>query len=306
MSPLYLFAIIAAVCPVFAAPAIDFTVPEPEKPAHVMRVMPQTADSRPLSPETEQQLHHGLLERCRLMLPPQRVQPRLVRRGNEVHLHLYTPLKTPPGVSSEHLLQLYLNRVPNTCFLGIHPQTETLLRRPDIRDIIARYEQAVTTWMEGPRCTPPPRPAELPPADDTAGYMLAEYPGRDRSGQYGYDYLIIRQPEVARAEALLVTNRDVVSCTISSDDPRFLDVRLSPEASERFRALTRSLAAAGGSLALVSDGSVLCHLRMNEELSGSFKLKHTELQNLRAALLPPMPCKVKMESVLTKEGKTPY
>lgn len=284
-----------------AAPGtIDFTVPEPAAAAHIMRVELQPPHGSRLSPDIEQAAHRGILERCRLLRPEQDVLPRLTRRAGAVYLQLYTPLSAPAGSRIDDHLQLCLNYTPRTAFLRVHPQSEQLLRRGDIHDIIARYEQEMTTWMESPRTTPPPAPAPLPHSGETAGYMLVEYPRLTEDGTHCYDYLIVRQPEAARAEGQLVTNHDISECRTvappASGTPRHpgLEIRLHRQAAERFTALTRSIAADKGHLVVVADGSVLCYLAIPVELGSRFRLYDSSLPTLHAALLPPLPCRVRL------------
>lgn len=286
---------------VSAAPGtIDFTVPEPARASHTMQVELQPPHGTRLSPDMEQTAHRGILERCRLLLPPQEVLPRLTRRDGTVYLQLYTPLSVPPGSRADNRLQLCLNYVPRTAFLRVHPQSDRILKRRDIRDIIARYEQEMTTWMESSRTAPPPTPAPLPHTGETAGYMLAEQPLLTEDGECCYEYHIVRQPEVARTEGQLVTNHDIRECRVveqQADGTHHrpaLEIHLNRQAADRFSALTRSIAADKGYLAVVSDGSVLCHLAIPVELSSRFRLYDTALPTLHPALLPPLPCRIRL------------
>lgn len=285
-----------------SAPAgsIDFTVPEPQPAVHIMRVelLPGGAPAEP------EQVHRRLLERCRLLLPESDIPPRLRRRGGKIFLHIYTPLSAPSPHRVDQRLQTCLNHSPSTAFLRIHPDSARLLKRRDIRAAIARYEQSMTTWLESPRTTPPPPLPLLPHTGPTAGYMLAEHPTPSAAGNTDYEYLIVCRPEVARADGLLVTNHDILSCRRVAADttaPPALELQLNKEAAARFASLTRSIAADKGKLAIVSGATVLCQLNIPLPLGDRFRLYDSHPRALQLALLPPLPCRVQ----LTRANPTP-
>ncbi len=284
-----------------AAQGIDFTVPEPRQPDYVWRLELLPTEGGFLTPKQEREALRLVAERCRL-LAPNRVAPRLVRHEGQVFLHLYSPLKLRPGEDAAVLLQHFLNRRPQTCFLAVHPRQEELLEREDVINLISRYELEMTAWMESPRTTPPPRLPHLPDAGDTAGYMLAEQPGTDEQGNIGYAHLIVRAPAVARSEGLLVSNEAVaeveivpISDVLSSE--KGVRIRLLPEAAARLHRLTLPLAREKGHLALVSDGSVLAVAAVTEPLSREFILTGVDARDMLYSLLPPLPCEVRLHSV---------
>lgn len=284
-----------------AAQGIDFTVPEPRQPDYVWRLELLPAEGGILTPKQEREALRLVAERCRL-LAPNRVPPRLVRHEGQVFLHLYSPLKLRPGEDAAVLLQHFLNRRSQTCFLAVHPRQEELLEREDVINLISRYELEMTAWLESPRTTPPPRLPHLPDAGDTAGYMLAEQPGTDEQGNIGYAHLVVRAPAVARSEGLLVSNEAVaeveivpVSDVLSPE--KGVRIRLLPEAAARLHRLTLPLAREKGQIALVSDGSVLAVAAVTEPLSREFILTGADTQDMLYSLLPPLPCEVRLHPV---------
>lgn len=290
---------------VTAAPGIDFTVPEPQQPACVLRVTLQPEPGAALSPQREQAVLRSVAERVRLLVPGAAV-PRLVRRNGEVLLHLFgdIPNELLPEVAKR--LQCALNRRVQTYFAAVHPRQEALMQRAEVVSLINRYELDVMVWPESDRRQPPPRLPYLPDEGDTAGYILAEQVGMDDRGMPAYGYLIVRAPEVARSEGLLVSNEDVekvaqeprgtaVNPEIAPQDS--VSIRLSPEASARLHRLTLPLARSGGQIALVSDGTVLAVATVPAPLSREFILTSTNGRDMVFALLPPLPCKVKTELV---------
>lgn len=284
-----------------AAQGIDFTVPEPRQPDYVWRLELLPTEGGFLTPKQEREALRLVAERC-CLLAPNRVAPRLVRNEGQVFLHLYSPLKLRPGEDAAVLLQHFLNRRSQTCFLAVHPRQEELLEREDVINLISRYELEMTAWMESPRTTPPPRLPHLPDTGDTAGYMLAEYPGMDEQGNICYAYLIVRAPEVARNEGLLVGNGGVDEVEIVPvGEVRGMGegvrIRLLPEDTARLHRLTLPLARAQGQIALVSDGSVLAVAAVTEPLSREFILTGADTQDMLFSLLPPLPCEVRLHSV---------
>lgn len=284
-----------------AAQGIDFTVPEPRRPDYVWRLELLSAEGGSLPPKQEREALRMVAERCRL-LARNRVAPRLVRHEGQVFLHLYCPLQLRPGEDAAVLLQHFLNRRPQTCFLAVHPRQEELLEREDVINLISRYELEMTAWMESPRTTPPPRLPHLPDAGDTAGYMLAEQPGTDEQGNIGYAHLIVRAPEVARSEGLLVSNEaveevEIVPVSEVLSPEKGVRIRLQPGATARLHRLTLPLAREKGHLALVSDGSVLAVAAVTEPLSREFILTGVDARDMLYSLLPPLPCEVRLHSV---------
>ncbi len=283
------------------AQGIDFTVPEPRQPDYVWRVELLPAGGETLTPKQEREALRSVAERCRL-LAPHDMPPRLVRHEGRVLLHLYCPLKLRPGENAAVVLQHFLNRRPQTCFLAVHPRQEELLGSAAVINIISRYELEMTAWMESPRTTPPPRLPHLPDDGDTAGYMLAEQPGTDEQGNIGYAYLIVRAPEVARSEGLLVSNEGVAEAEIVPvsevlSSKKGVRIRLLPGATARLHRLTLPLAQEKGLIALVSDGSVLAVAAVTEPLSRQFILTGSDARDMLFSLLPPLPCEVKLHPV---------
>lgn len=283
------------------AQGIDFTVPEPRQPNDVWRVELLPAGGSHLTPKQEQDALRLVAERCRL-LAPNSAAPRLVRHEGQVFLHLYCPLKLRPEENAAVILQHFLNRRSQTCFLAVHPRQEKLLESAAVIKLISRYELEMTAWMESPRTTPPPRLPYLPDTGDTAGYMLAEYPGVDEQGNICYAYLIVRAPEVARNEGLLVGNEGVDEVEIvSAGEVRGMGegvrIRLLPEDTARMHRLTLPLDRAQGQIALVSDGSVLAVAAVTEPLSREFILTGADTQDMLFSLLPPLPCEVRLHPV---------
>lgn len=284
-----------------AAQGIDFTVPEPRQPNYVWRVELLPAGDGTLTLKQEREALRSVAERCRL-LAPNSVVPRLVRHEGQVFLHLYCPLKLRPGEDAAVLLQHFLNRRPQTCFLAVHPRQEELLGSAAVINIISRYELEMTAWMESPRTTPPPRLPHLPDVGDTAGYILAEQPGIDEQGNIGYAYLIVRAPEVARSEGLLVSNEGVAEVEIvpvseALSPEKGVRIRLQPGATARLHRLTLPLSREAGKIALVSDGSVLAVAAVTEPLSREFILTGADAGDMLFSLLPPLPCEVKLHPV---------
>ncbi len=284
-----------------AAQGIDFTVPEPRQPDYVWRLELLPAEGVFLTPKQEREALRLVAERCRL-LAPNRVAPRLVRHEGQVFLHLYCPLKLRPGEDAAVLLQHFLNRRPQTCFLPVHPLQEELLERDDIINLISRYELETTAWMESPRTGPPPRLPHLPDTGDTAGYMLVEQPGADEQGNIDYAYIIVRAPEVARSEGLLVSNEGVAEAEIVPlsnvlSPEKGVRIRLLPEVAARLHRLTLPLAREKGQIALVSDGCVLAVAAVTEPLSREFILTGADTRDMLFSLLPPLPCEVRLHPV---------
>ena len=283
------------------ARGIDFTVPEPRKPDYVWKVELLPAAGTALTPKQEREALRSLADRCRL-LAPNCAAPRLVRQEGQVFLHLYCPLKLRPGEDAAVLLQHFLNRRSQTCFLAVHPRQDELLESAAVINLISRYELEMTAWMESPRTTPPPRLPHLPDTGDAAGYMLAEQPGADEQGNIGYAYLIVRAPEVARNEGLLVGNEGVDEVEIvSAGEVRGMGegvrIRLLPEATARLHRLTLPLAREKGQIALVADGCVLAVAAVAEPLSREFILTGVDARDMLFSLLPPLPCEVRLHPV---------
>ena len=289
----------------FAAPGIDFTVPEPQQPACVLRVTLQPEPGAGLNPQQERQVLRSVAERVRLLVPGV-VKPRLVRREGEVLLHLYGDVAAEQSQAVAERLQHALNRRAQTSFLAVHPRREELLQQAEVISLVNRYEMEMMLWQEGDRRQPPPRLPHLPDSGDSAGYMLAEQVGKDDRGAVGYSYVVVRAPEVARSEGLLVTNEDVedaelllapaeVKAEITPQDS--VSIRLRPEASARLHRLTLPLARSGGQIALVSDGAVLAIATVPAPLSREFILTSANGQDMVFALLPPLPCRVKTEPI---------
>lgn len=284
-----------------AAQGIDFTVPEPGRPVCVFRLELLSDAGIPLVGKQEKEALRMVAERCRL-LSPHSATPRLVRREQQVYLHLYCPLKHHPGENSNTLLQHLLNRRPQTFFLAVHPRQEELMRRAPIINLITRYELEITDWMESPRTTPPPPLPHLPDNGDTTGYMLAEQPGTDEKGIIGYAHHIVQAPEVARSEGLLVGNEGVAEVKITptlgtGNRENGVQVRLRPEAAARLHRLTLPLSRHKGRIALVSDGSVLAVVSVTEPLSRDFILTGGDTRDILFSLLPPLPCRVNVHPV---------
>lgn len=280
---------------------IDFTVPEPRQPEHVMRVELLPSEGLILTPKQEQDVFRMVAERCRL-LAPHDMPPRLVRREGQVFLQLYGPQKLRAGKDMATRLQHFLNRRPRTCFLAVHPRQQDLLAQSAVINTISRYELEMTAWMESPRTSPPPRLPHLPDSGETAGYMLAEQPGTDEQGNIGYAYLIVRAPEVARSEGLLVDNEGVAEVEIvpagaGRSPEKGVRIRLQAGATARLHKLTLPLAREKGQIALVSDGTVLAVATVTEPLSREFILSAADAPDMLYSLLPPLPCEVKLHPV---------
>lgn len=294
--------------------AVNFTVPEPLSPTCIMRVELVGRDGAALSPEQEKNALRTLAERCRL-IAPYSAAPRLVRREDGVYLHLYCPLQLRPGEKASTLLQFRLNRSPRTFFLPVHPRNEQLLQRADVISIVSRYELEITTWMESNRSTPPPLLPHLPDSGDTKGYKLVEQAATDDRGTPFYNYLIVRAPEVLRAENLLISNEDVahaeiciksISVNDEATERETVSVRLQDAAAARLHKLTLPLAAESGRIAVVSDDSALAAPRILAPLSGELILAEVDSVDLIFSLLPPMPCEVRLEEVQPlRESDTP-
>lgn len=280
---------------------IDFTVPEPRLPEHVMRVELLPSEGLTLNPKKEKEVFRMVAERCR-RLALHDMPPRLVRREGQVFLHLYGSQKLRSGEDMATRLQHFLNRRPRTCFLAVHPRQQELLESAAVINIISRYELEMTAWMESPRTTPPPRLPHLPDAGDTAGYMLAEQPGTDEQGNIGYAYLIVRAPEVARSEGLLVDNEgvaevEIVPARAGRSPEKGVRICLQAGATARLHKLTLPLAREKGQIALVSDGTVLAVATVTEPLSREFILSAADAPDMLYSLLPPLPCEVKLHPV---------
>lgn len=282
------------------AEQIDFTVPEPESPACVLGVELVPPEGEQFTPEQERNLLRGLAERVRLLRPGS-AEPRFVRKGEQVFLHLYGELAPESAEKTAARLQHSLNRRVQTCLLAVHPQQEKLFQRVEMVSLITRYELDINVWLESARHTAPPRLPHLPDTGDTAGYMLAEQAGVDERGIIGYNYFIVRAPEAARCEGVLLTNEDVESVSIPAADitqkQDCVRICLKPEAAPRLHRLTLSAARSGGKIALVSDGSVLAAPTIPAPLSREFILTAANGRDMAYALLPPLHGEVRLRAI---------
>ncbi len=285
---------------ILQAEQIDFTVPEPQAAGCVLGVELVPSAGEQFTAEQEQEMLRGVAERVRLLLPGD-AEPRLVRKGEQVFLHLYGEFAPESAAKTAARLQHSLNRRVQTCLLAVHPQQEKLFQRAEIVSLIARYELDINVWLESARHTPPPRLPHLPDTGDTAGYMLAEQAGVDDRGIIGYNYYIVRAPETARSEGLLLTNEDVETVSISAphltQKQDSVRIRLNAEAAPRLHRLTLTPARNKGKIALVSDGSVLAAPTIPTPLSREFILTASDGRDMVYALLPPLPGEVRLRAI---------
>ncbi|MBQ3240896.1 MAG: hypothetical protein IJB00_06910 [Akkermansia sp.] len=285
---------------------IDFMVPEPQPPVHVLQLRSEPPAGKQWTELQQREFLRCVAERVRLLLPGEPA-PRLVRKEHEVFLHLYGKSRPRQADAVATLLQHSLNRRVQTYFLPVHPHQQELLQRPVIRTLIARYESDITAWMEGDRSSPPPRLPQLPDSGDTAGYMLAEQPGVMEGGIIAYGYLIVRAPEIIRSEGLLVSNEDVEEAEIAAgsvmQQQQGVRICLNPTAAPRLHKLTLPLARRGGQIALVSDGAVLAVATVPAPLSREFILTAVDAHDMVFALLPPLPANVKLAPTNTQGSR---
>lgn len=288
------------------AEQIDFTVPEPQAAGCVLGVELVPPAGEQFTPEQEQEMLRGVAERVRLLLPGD-AEPRLVRKGEQVFLHLYGELAPESAEKTAARLQHSLNRRVQTCLLAVHPQQEKLFQRAEIVSLITGYELDINVWLESTRHTPPPRLPHLPDTGDTAGYMLAEQAGVDDRGIIGYIYYIVRAPETARSEGLLLTNEDVEAVSISAPNltqkQDSVRIRFKPEAAPRLHRLTLSAARCKGKMALVSDGSVLAAPSIPAPLSREFILTAANGRDMAYALLPPLLGEVRLRAIPAQDSR---